>query len=54
VDAAGNVYIADAQNYRVRKVTPDGIITTVAGGGAVTSSGDGAPAPAAGLNPYRV
>jgi sugar lactone lactonase YvrE len=33
VDAAGNVYIADSENFRVRKVTPDGIITTVAGNG---------------------
>ena len=33
VDHAGNLYIADAQNQRVRKVTPDGIIRTVAGNG---------------------
>ena len=33
VDPAGNVYIADSENFRVRKVTPDGIITTVAGNG---------------------
>src|SRR5438876_3551447 len=36
VDAAGNVYIADLTNYRIRKVTPDGIISTVAGTGNVT------------------
>jgi DNA-binding beta-propeller fold protein YncE len=33
VDAAGNVYIADTENHRVRKVGTDGIITTVAGNG---------------------
>src|SRR5439155_10658713 len=34
VDAAGNLYIADAGSDRVRRVTPDGIITTFAGGGS--------------------
>jgi hypothetical protein len=33
VDREGNLYIADSENFRVRKVTPDGIITTVAGNG---------------------
>lgn len=40
VDPAGNVYIADARNHRVRKVTPDGIITTIAGIGRGQFSGD--------------
>ncbi len=31
VDSAGNIYIADAVNHRVRKVDANGIITTVAG-----------------------
>ncbi|HKW98649.1 MAG TPA: IPT/TIG domain-containing protein [Bryobacteraceae bacterium] len=33
VDHAGNVYVADGQNQRVRKITPDGMISTVAGTG---------------------
>jgi len=35
VDGAGNLYIADTGNFRIRKVSPTGIITTVAGGGTV-------------------
>jgi sugar lactone lactonase YvrE len=41
VDAAGNVYIADADNQRVRMVTPDGMIRTIAGTGTFGSAGDG-------------
>jgi uncharacterized protein (TIGR03437 family) len=55
VDAAGNVYIADLSNNRVRKLAPDGTITTVAGNGSQGFSGDGGPAAAAALNqPGRV
>ena len=49
LDAAGNIYIADAGNRRVRKVTPDGIVTTFAGIGVEAFSGDGGPATAAAL-----
>ncbi len=50
----GSLYIADYGNSRVRRVGPDGIITTVAGGG-VTGLGDGGPATGADLNwPYSV
>ena len=42
VDTAGNVYIADQANQRVRKVTAStGIITTIAGNGVIGFSGDG-------------
>ena len=50
VDAAGNVYLADTYNNRVRKVTPDGKITTVAGTGSEGDSGDGGPATSAQLD----
>jgi NHL repeat len=50
VDSAGNIYIADAWNNRVRKVTvATGIITTVAGNGTAGYSGDGGPATSAEL-----
>ncbi|MGO9095116.1 MAG: BACON domain-containing protein, partial [Bryobacteraceae bacterium] len=49
VDAAGNLYIADTTNYRIRKVS-GGIIATVAGNGTFGFSGDGGPATAAELN----
>jgi hypothetical protein len=50
LDNAGNLYIADTAQHRVRKVAPDGIITTVAGGGTAGYSGDGGPAVTAKLN----
>ena len=50
VDAAGNLYIADGDNFRVRRVSPSGIITTVAGNGIRGFSGDGGPATSALLN----
>ncbi len=46
VDGAGNLYIADTNNYRVRKVA-NGVITTIAGNGTPGYSGDGGPAAAA-------
>ena len=48
VDGAGNLYIADRGNRRIRKVDAAGVISTVAGGGS--SLGDGGPATAARLN----
>ena len=46
----GNVYIADTYNHRIRKVTiSTGIITTIAGTGASSYSGDNGPATSATL-----
>ena len=50
VDSSGNVFIADGGNQRVRKVTPTGIISTVAGNGTLGYAGDGGPAASAELN----
>ena len=44
MDKAGNLFIADANNYRVRKVDTNGLITTVAGNGSIGYSGDGGTA----------
>ena len=44
VDGAGNLYIADSGNERIRKVDPTGRITTVAGTGERGAGGDGGPA----------
>jgi trimeric autotransporter adhesin len=55
VDGQGNVYIADSNNFRVRKVDPGGTITTFAGGGKPGFLGDGGPATLATLrNPFGV
>jgi sugar lactone lactonase YvrE len=50
IDADGNLYLADSENHRVRRVNRDGIIETVAGTGAPGFAGDGGVATAAQLN----
>ena len=52
LDAAGNVYIADA-GY-IRRVTPDGRLTTLAGNGWFAISGEGEPALSTGIDPFYV
>jgi len=52
-DPLGNLYIADFANNKIRRISPDGLITTVAGSGRSGFSGDGGPAAAASLSlPY--
>jgi uncharacterized protein (TIGR03437 family) len=48
LDSAGNVYVADSSNNRIRKVS-NGVITTVAGNGTPGFSGDGGPATSTGV-----
>jgi len=48
-DTAGNLYIADYNNNRIRKVNTSGVISTYAGDGTTTFSGDGGAATAASL-----
>lgn len=54
-DYNGNVYIADAADHRVRKISPDGTVTTIAGTGTRGFSGDGGVASVAQLDsPYGI
>lgn len=50
VDGSGNVIISDTYNSRIRKVSSDGSITTIAGNGSAGYSGDGGPAATASLS----
>ena len=49
VDAEGNLYIADSWNHRLRRVSADGVISTIAGTGSQGDGGDGEPASDAAL-----
>ncbi len=50
VDSKGNIYVADTQNRRVRRISPSGQISAFAGTGGLGSSGDGGPATEATFN----
>jgi DNA-binding beta-propeller fold protein YncE len=50
LDHDGNMFIADAGNHRIRRIDPDGTITTVAGTGVAGFEGDGGPATEARLH----
>jgi uncharacterized protein (TIGR03437 family) len=52
-DADGNLYFTDTTNYRIRRISTDGIITTVAGTGKGGFTGDGGPATAAQIDGPR-
>ena len=49
MDAAGAFYLADGRNSRIRKISPDGSVATIAGNGIAAYSGDGGPATSASL-----
>jgi uncharacterized protein (TIGR03437 family) len=48
-DAAGNIYVADRADHRIRRISSTGVIATIAGTGRPGFSGDGGPATAAAL-----
>ena len=54
VDSAGNVYVADSSNYTIRKVTPGGVVTTLAGLARSSGSADGTGSAARFNYPYGV
>jgi sugar lactone lactonase YvrE len=53
MDAAGNLYFADSANHRIRRISPTGVITTVAGQGTEAFAGDNVPAASASLDSPR-
>jgi hypothetical protein len=54
VDKAGNLYVADAENYLIRKVTQAGVVTTVAGTRGMRGNADGAGAMATFIGPHGI
>ncbi len=54
VDTAGNVYVADSGNNLIRKITPGGVVSTLAGTAGVSGSADGTGTAATFSNPWGV
>jgi len=53
-DAAGNIYVADAGNHNIRKITLNGVVTTLAGAAGLPGSNDGAAGIARFDTPYGI
>src|ERR1017187_6539577 len=54
VDGAGNIYVADTYNHTIRKVTPAGVVTTLAGLAGFSGSANGTGSAARFNYPYGV
>jgi len=54
LDSNGSLYVSDRDNFRVRKITPDGTINTVAGNGRFGFLGDNGPATSAQVSPLAI